>query len=179
VLPGQHSDVRSVCGRDTWDVDHFVTDGSVLLCRICVEDDAAAIHGAAPEERRVTLAPSVFGSAPDPDAPGAIAHSVAQVVGAEPAGGWGPVLEDAEAIRGALIEAREGRGITGAQAIVRRIRFESDNRAWILLTVHLGPCLGGFPFEGPVKRIDGTWKVGRELVETMLGTIGIHLHPQT
>jgi hypothetical protein len=179
VFPGQRPDACVVCGRDTWEVDHFVTDGSVLLCQVCIDDAAGAIRDAAPDQHRISLPPRVFGTVPSPEAPGAIAEAVARVTGPEPEGGWGPFLEDAAEIREALHEAQQRSGSTGAQAIVRRVRFVSDEHAWILLTVHLGPSLGGFPFEGPVKRIDGSWKVSRELVATMLGAAGIQLPPPT
>jgi len=172
-------DVCILCGRDAWEVDHVATDGSVLLCQVCIEDAARAIHDAAPDQHRVTLPPRVFGTVPTPDAPTAIVDAVAQVLGPEPDGGWEPFLEDAAEIRGFVQEARQSQGITGARAIVRRVRFISDDVAWVLFTVHLGPSLGGFPFEGPVKRIGGSWKVSRALVGTMLGVVGIELPPQS
>jgi len=178
IGPAPRADVCALCGRDTWDVDRFVTDGSVLLCEICIDAAAATIRDADRGLHRLTLPPRVYGTVPDETAPGAIVEAVTQVMGPEPQGGWGPFLEDADTISRAVRQARQGRGIDGVQAIVRRMRFVSDDEAWISLTVHLGPSLGGFPFEGPVRRIDGSWKVGRELIGTMLGAVGIPLPPQ-
>ena len=97
----------------------------------------------------------------------------------EPDGGWGPFVEDAETVTPALLQARNTAAVSGAVAVVRRMRFVSPTTAWILLTVHLGPSLGGFPFEGPVRKLDGSWKVTRELAATMLGAAGIELPPRS
>jgi RNA polymerase sigma factor (sigma-70 family) len=43
------------------------------------------------------------------------------------------------------------------------------DRAWVMLTVRLGPSRGWVTFEDPVRRIGSSRTVGRELVETMRG----------
>ena len=66
-----------------------------------------------------------------------------------------------------------------AQGIVRRLRFLSPTTAWVYLAVHLGPGTSGFPFEGPVRLTDGSWKVTRELQTKMLGAAGVELPPKS
>jgi hypothetical protein len=45
------------------------------------------------------------------------------------------------------------------------------------LAVQLGDGRGGFPFQGPVRRIDGEWMVTRELLGTMLSRVGVQVLP--
>jgi hypothetical protein len=177
IVPGRPVDVCSWCGRDTWEVSHYVSDGSVLICQVCIGDAASAMASAGEDEHRVTLPPRVFGSVPATGAPGQIVRAVDVFMGPEPDGGWGPFVEDADEIRSALLQARQTAAIQGAAAVIRRMRFISPTTAWVFLTVHLGPSLGGFPFEGPVRNFDGSWKVTRELAATMLGAAGIELPP--
>ena len=178
VVPGRQTDACSWCGRDTWEVSHFVSNGSVLICEVCITDAAEAMRSAPEDEHRVTLPPRIFGTVPEDDAPAAILQAVDAFMADEPDGGWGPFVEDAETVAPALLQARNTAAVSGASAVVRRMRFVSPTTAWILLTVHLGPSLGGFPFEGPVRKLDGSWKVTRELAAAMLGAAGIELPPR-
>ena len=177
IVPGRPADLCSWCGHDTWEVSHYASDGSVLICQVCIGDAASAMASAGEDEHQVALPPRVFGSVPEEEAPGRIVRAVGGFMGPEPDGGWGPFLEDADEIRSALLQARQAAGIQGASAVVRRMRFISPTTTWVLLTVHLGPDLGGFPFEGPIRNIDGSWKVTRELATILLGAAGIELPP--
>jgi hypothetical protein len=179
MIPGRQTDVCSWCGRDTWDVTHFVSDGAVIICEVCITDAAEAMGSASEDEHRVNLPPRVFGGVPEEGAPAAIRRAVDAFMADEPDGGWGPFVEDPETLTPALLQARQSTAVSGAVAVVRLMRFTSPTSAWILLTVQLGPSPshGGFPFEGPVRKLDGSWKVTRELAATMLGAAGIWLPP--
>jgi hypothetical protein len=167
-----------LCGRDSWEVDHYVTDGNVMVCQVCIEDAAAAMDEAGEETRLVRLPPRVFGKEPTPGAAASIARSIAAMVGPEPDEGWDAYLEDAAEVRPFVLQARQRTPLGGAQGIVRRLRFLSPTTAWVYLAVHLGPGSSGFPFEGPVRLIDGSWKVTRELQAKMLGAAGVELPPK-
>ena len=174
---GRRFETCVLCGRDLWEVAHYVSDGNVMVCQVCTEDASRVIQDAPAEIHRLTLPPRVFGPVPHPEAPSEIVQAVGYVVGPEPDEGRDPYLEDAEALRLPMMQAGQRLPSGGAKGIVRRIRFVSADTAWIELTVQLGDGPGGFPFQGPVRRIDGKWKVTRELLATMLSRVGIQIPP--
>ena len=175
---GRQFESCMLCGRDSWEVDHYVTDGNVMVCQVCIQDAAAAMDEAGEETRLVRLPPRVFGTEPASGAAASIARSVAAVVGPEPDEGWDPYLEDAAEVLPYVLQARQRTPLGTAQGIVRRLRFLSPTTAWVYLAVHLGPGSSGFPFEGPVRLIDGSWKVTRELLAKMIGAAGVELPPK-
>ncbi len=175
---GHRLEACVLCGRDLWEVDHYVSDGRVTVCQVCIEDAFRVIQDAPAENHRLTLPPRVFGAVPHPDAPSEIARAVASVVGPGPEEGRGLYLEDADDLRLAMMQAGERLPSRRANGVVRRIRFVSEESAWVELIVQLddGPG-GGFPFQGPARRIEGNWKVTRELLATMLARVGITIPP--
>ncbi len=92
IAPGRPVDVCSWCGRDTWEVSHCVSDGTVLICEVCIGDAADAIASAGEDEHRVTLPPRVVGSVSGVDAPGQIVRAVDVFMGPEPATPGGGLL---------------------------------------------------------------------------------------
>ncbi len=174
---GRRFETCVLCGRDLWEVQHFVSDGNLMVCGECIADASRVIQEAPAEVHRLMLPPRVFGAVPHPEAQSEIVTAVGYVVGPEPEEGRGPYLEDAEALRLPMMRAGDRLPPGGAKGVVRRIRFISADTAWVELTVQLGEGRGGFPFQGPVRRIDGKWKVTRQLLATMLGRIGIQIPP--
>ena len=176
--PGRSFESCVLCGRDAWEVPHLVSDGTVMICQICVEDAAAALRGAPDDERRVALPPRVFGTEPTPGDAVAIARAVAAAVGPEPEGGWDDVVEDGAELRPYVLEARSKGAVEGAQGVVRRLRFDSSGSAWVYLTVSLGETATGISFEGPVRLIDGRWRVTRQLMTGLLSMAGVVVPPK-
>jgi hypothetical protein len=167
----------ALCGRDLWEVPHYVSEGSVMVCQVCIEEAAEIIQGAPAEACKLMLPPRLFGNVPYPQAPSEIATAVAHVVGPEPDEDVDPYLEDAEALLRPRLQAGERSPAGATKGIVRRIRFTSTDDAWVELVVQFGEGPGGFPFEGPVRLIDGKWKVTRELLATMLARVGVQIPP--
>jgi len=166
-----------LCGRDLWESSHVVSAGEVSVCQVCVEDASELIRGASVGMHQLVLPPRVFGTVPDPEAPELVARAVAAAIGPEPEEGWGASIEDATELRSYIHLARQRFSLDGASGEVRRIRFDAADAAWVLMVVKIGEGAGGIPFEGPVRRIDGRWKVSRQLSATMLARAGIQIPP--
>ena len=131
IVPGRPTDVCSWCGRDTWEVSHFVSDGSVLLCEVCISDAADAMRAASEDQHRVTLPPRVFGTVPDEGAPTAILRAVDAFMADEPDGGWGPFVEDAETGRAGVASGPADRGgqRSGGHRAADAVRVADDRVA--------------------------------------------------
>lgn len=166
-----------LCGRDLWEVSHYVTNGSVNVCDVCVTDSANLLEGAVSEERSLTLPPRVFGEVPDDNAVGDVILAAAKVFEGKSDEELPLFLEDADALRPFMQQARQRVATQDITVAVRRIPFDSADVAWMELTIRLG---GGGPqvgVEGPIRRIEGRWMVTRELMTDIVGRAGVPVPP--
>jgi hypothetical protein len=178
MMPGQHlSNVCLLCGRDLLEVGHYVTNGAVNVCEVCITDSARLVEDASPDERSLTLPPRVFGDVPDKNAVGEIVLAATKVFEGKSDEELPLFLEDAYALRPSMQQARQRVATQGITVAVRRMRFDSADVAWTELTIRLG---GGGPqvgVAGPIRRIEGRWMVTRELMTDIVSRAGVPVPP--
>ncbi len=165
-----------VCGVDLWDVDRSITAGSVVMCSRCVDAVKTAMDEATDSGNiEIRLAPRVHGSAPDPDAPQAVAQAFQSTFGS---GGdrSGESLEDSEELIPLLEQASTKFGpMTQFRVRVEAMRFPTPNSAEVRFQVLLNAGPGGIPFQGAAIRDGGRWLVTRETVRDVLARGGVHV----
>jgi hypothetical protein len=173
MTPGP-SDECITCGRDLWEVDHYVTNGTVILCEVCIRDGAALVDAAPPEIRSLVLPPRVYGDPPDREAVNEIVTSVSRVLDPTFSGDHSPYLEDAETLLPYLQQA--GQRFTGQKLIphIRRVRFSEPKRAWIEVSLLVGLEV---TWNGLVIEDSGRWKVSRDLLTDIVRRAGVHIPP--
>jgi hypothetical protein len=166
-----------LCGRDLWEVSHYVTNGPVNLCEVCITDSARLVEDASSDERSLTLPPRVFGEVPDENAVDEIVLAATKVFEGKSDEELPIFLEDADVLRPFMEQARQRVVAQGITVVVRRVRFDSADVAWMELTIRLG---GGGPqvgVEGPIRRIERRWMVTRALMTDILSRAGVPVPP--
>jgi hypothetical protein len=167
-----------LCGRDLWEVSHYVTNGAVNVCEVCISHSARRLDGAMSEERCLTLPPRVFGEVPDENAVSDIVVAATKVFEGRSDEELSDLLEDADVLRPFLYRAQQRIAGQDVTVTVRRVRFDSSDTAWMELTIRVGGG-GGLQVgvEGPVQRLGGRWKVTRELMTNIIGRAGVQVPP--
>jgi hypothetical protein len=178
LVVGRPTGNCSFCGRDLWDVEHYVVGDHAVICDLCTSLAQRAIERAEAGTRRVPLPPRVFGEPPDEHALAEIVAVVELVLLSGAAGDEHRAsgLEDGERLAPLHVEARLKYGNVEIDNRLDRIRFVSADVAEVRVAIGIlgGP---GTTFEGPVRRIDGAWKVTRELFCAVLRPAGVECPP--
>jgi hypothetical protein len=170
--------VCSVCGRDLWEVDRYISAGAIKVCDRCITDgrqvlEEADVTGAGPE---LHLPPRVFGEVPDNDAVREMVTAFERRFNVSDPAERRLYLEDADGLRpyDEQVEARFPN--VSSTSRVERIRFQSPDRArvyfWITVT---SPVAMTFPVDGAAVRIDGRWKISRETQVGLLKRAGVQV----
>jgi hypothetical protein len=169
-----------VCGTDLWDVERYVSAGSVVICQPCVDalkraTDEAESRGEL--EVEVVRPARVYGPVPDDQAAVAVAVAFSRTFGSQYED-LDDYLEDAEEL-GALLRDGAQRYGQGARFTVRvdAVRFPSAD----LAEVRFQMLMNGNPvgaFEGTAAKREGRWRVTRATVARCLGTIGVNIRPR-
>lgn len=172
ALPGP-TGVCSFCGRDLWDVERYVTGSHASICDVCLAGAREALDHAAAGSRAIPLPPRVFGEAPDADAVAAVTEAVRAAFDPEAADDErADAIEDGPLLARAFTLAKER--YPDAAGRLDRIRFASSDAAEVRITVSVdgGP---GPTIEGRVLRLEGGWKVSRDLFESVLRAAGVYV----
>jgi hypothetical protein len=167
----------SFCGRDLWEVDHYVAGIGAVICDGCVVAASAALEE--PAEREVRLPPRLFGgTATRPGDPAEIQHAFTRVFSTGDDPDRASFLEDGHAIFGYL-ETLEGRfgDVEVRSVVIYGLRFDGPDTADVRFALHLGLGPGGLPFVGRAIRAEGRWLVSRETFADMLARGGVPLSP--
>jgi Clp amino terminal domain, pathogenicity island component len=178
MMPGPHlTNVCLLCGRDLWEVGHYVTNGAANICEVCITDSATLVGNAPPDERSLTLPPRVFGEVPDPSAVGDIVLAATKVFEGRSDDELPLYLEEADALRPFMQQARQRVATQDITVVVRRVRFDSAEAAEVELTIRVGE--GGLQVgvEGPMQKFEGRWMVTRELMADIVGRAGVRVPP--
>jgi hypothetical protein len=169
-----------VCGADLWDVERWVSAGSVQVCAGCVD----ALKGALDQtdetgEIEFVPAPKVHGPAPSDEAAAMVATAFTRTFGSR-YDALDDYLEDAEEVGGLLREAAQRYGpAVEFTARVDAIRFPRPDLAEARFQILAGNSPVGYAFQGTAAFRDGHWRVTRETAARMLGTIGMNVpHPR-
>jgi hypothetical protein len=173
----------ALCGRDLWEVDHYVSGDTATVCDLCIAAAQRSLHEApAGGNREVPMPPRVFGPEPsDPQAPHEIEHAFRTVFGGPTGASVDPdtnaaLIEDGATLAPLLALAGERHAniqITGAR--VARIRFLGPDEAEVQYSIQLGHA--ALPFEGRAVRHDGHWLVSRDTMTRHLTQGGIQVPP--
>jgi hypothetical protein len=167
----------SLCGRELWEFDHFVSARSGAICSECIEGAHEALGKANPAQQEVFLAPRVFGKPPDEQA----VKAIASLLGI--AFSWGTSIEEiSEAIEGFdelhpfLVLLGERFPIPVVGTALERIRFVDDSHAAVQFRLIFSGG-GSVPRQGRVHRHENRWRVDRQSVAAMLVAGGIRIPP--
>lgn len=162
-----------LCGRDLWEVEHFVVAGRTRICDACVAAASRSIAQAAPGTRRVVLPPRLSGEAPTSTAVDEVVAAVVVAFGVSgTAADRAAHVEDFEVLAPGLRElaARAPVQLDGVR--VTRVRFTRPDLAEV--DVHLDLATGAErDFEGTVRRDEDRWVVTRTTVDRAMGTAGL------
>ena len=169
----------SFCGRDLWEVDHYVAGAGAFMCDVCVADAHEALDDVADDTQVVMLPPRVFGDPPpdDPRALEAIAKTLNAVFAEPLSGETAGYLEDGEELVPILQAARDRHpGIDVTAVVVERVRFSTPIGASVgfRLIINNG---ARYSFIGAVKRVGERWVVTRATVADVLRAGGMSLPP--
>jgi hypothetical protein len=173
----------SFCGRDVWELDHYVTSSRATMCPECVAAAQGALDQAASAGETagaVHLPPRVFGAAPtDPAAITSIQQAFTTAFSGEASDdAREAVLEDGAELRPVLAEARErGPRIGSVRVQVERMRFVDDRRARVRFAILLDH--GGPSFDGEAMEQDGRWLVSRDTFCRVVAMIGVRCPPRS
>ena len=167
----------SFCGRDLWDVDHYVAGPGAFICDVCI----AAAHyalDAADEDQVLWLPPRIFGTPPDddPQALDAIIEAVHAVFGGDFTEQAAVYVEDGEQLVPIMLATRERTNSRVSELIIHRVRFASPNAATVGFDVILDSSRR-FSFVGTMIRVGDRWLVTRTTVADVLKRAGVSLPP--
>jgi hypothetical protein len=167
----------SLCGRELWEFNHFVSGGSGAICSECIEGAHEALGQADPSRQEVFLPPRVFGNPPDEQA----VEAIASLLGI--AFSWGASIEEiSEAIEGFdelhpfLVLVGERFRIPVVGTALERIRFVDDSHAAVQFRLIFSGG-GSVPRQGHVHHHENRWRVDRQSVAAMLVAGGIRIPP--
>ena len=169
-----------VCGVDLWDVERYVSAGSVQVCGLCVDALKAALEETDDiGEIEVIPAPKVHGSAPSDEAAAMVAKAFSRTFGSQ-YDELDDYLEDAHEVGTLLREgARRYGPAVQFSARVDAIRFPRPDLSEVRFQILTGNAPVGYAFQGTAALRDGHWRVTRETVVRILGTVGVNVgHPR-
>ena len=159
-----------VCDADLWHVGRYVSAGAVVLCDGCVTKLKQALDASEGEGRVEFISPPrVHGSAPDAEAPIAVAEAFVRTFGSA-YDDLGDYLEDADELGPSLADgaARFGPGVQFS-ARLYGIRFAKNDFAEVRFQVCMNGAPTGMQYQGSARKgADGRWRVTRETVGRVL-----------
>jgi hypothetical protein len=169
-----------VRGTDLWDVDRYVSAGSVVICQPCVDalkraTDEAESRGEV--EVEVVRPARVYGPVPDDEAAVAVALAFSRTFGSQYED-LDDYVEDAAELGGLLRDGAQRYG-PGAHFSVRvdAVRFPSLDLAEVRFQILMnGNPVGAF--QGTAAKREGRWRVTRPTVARLLGSIGVDIRPR-
>jgi Clp amino terminal domain, pathogenicity island component/ClpX C4-type zinc finger len=174
ILP--NTPTCSFCGRDLWEVDHYVAGIGAVMCDGCVEAATAALRE--PSAREVSLPPRLFGSDITPEDASDIYYAFATVFETGESVDRAPFLEDGDAIFAFLGNiATQLPDVEVRNVIIYGVRSAGPDTADVRFALHIGPNPAGHPFVGRAVRSGGRWLVTRDTFGAMLARGGITLPP--
>jgi hypothetical protein len=168
----------SFCGTDLRSVGRYLVGPRVVICDSCIAFAADAVSRAS--GRVLRLPPDVRGEPPDPSAAGEIIDAVRAVFSdASTQSLRSDALEDADRLAPLHAQARARVSVGQLDHWVEWIRFVRPDVAEVHLVFFPGELgtRAGLAFDGPVVRLDGRWKVGRELFGSVLRWAGVDTPP--
>jgi hypothetical protein len=165
----------SFCGRDLWEVDHYVAGPSAFICDLCI----AAAHDVlddASDEQALRLPPRVFGLPPhdDPNALEEISEVLNAVFGAELTEQSARYVEHGEQLVPIIISVRKGHDIRVTEVLINRVRFANRTTVDFEMILDNG---ARFPVIGTMIRKNNHWLVTRETVAAALKPARASLPP--
>jgi hypothetical protein len=169
----------SFCGRDLWDVDHYVEGQGACICDVCIAAAHIALDDARDDEQVLRLPPRIFGLPPgeDPHALEEIIEALSAVFGPELLTEQSArYLEDGEQLVPIMIATRERTNTRASELIIRRVRFSTPSTATVSFEVILDNG-GRFSFLGTMMRADDRWLVTRDTVADVLKHAGVSVPP--
>jgi hypothetical protein len=184
AAPGQiapRSAHCSFCGRDLWEVNHFVVGGGgATICAACVTAGQQAIEQAAsqpePAWGPVQLPPRVFGPEhADPEAAAEIERAFTTLFGnAGPLEERAVALEDGDALISLAEEARARHPSYAGQVQMRvqRLRFLDEHRARVRVDMIIHGGVGP-SFDGEAVKHEGRWRVSRDTFCRVMAMAGV------
>ncbi len=170
VVGGGLAPSCSFCGRDLWEVRHYVAANAALMCEVCIIAAHVALEAAPDDTGLLVLPPRVFGSPPadDPRAVEEIVHALTVVFGPALDDEAIELLEDGEHLVPIMLEfgARFG-DVRVSEVVVDRVRFTTDTAAsaGFVLVLNTG---ARFSFVGTVVHSGERWMVTRTTVAEVI-----------
>jgi hypothetical protein len=169
----------SFCGRDLWEVDHYVAGPGAYICDVCIAAARTALEAAPADTQQLALPPRAFGSLP-PDDPGAsekIAYALNTVFGGELNEQAAVYMEDGEQLLPILrATAERFADIRVDEVLLERVRFSGAETASVSFVLVLNTA-GRLSFVGTVTRVAERWAVSRATIADVLRTGGVTLPP--
>ncbi|MET0921199.1 MAG: ClpX C4-type zinc finger protein [Acidimicrobiia bacterium] len=166
----------SFCGRDLWEVDHYVSAMGVAICGVCIEQADTAIRAAGPTTpRELFLPPRVFGDAPSGTAADEVAAAFRTVFSVSGDDVRAAAVEGGADSLTVLGDARDRAGVATANSAsfhVSRIRFLDPRSATVAFGISLnrGP---GPVWEGSAIQAGGRWLVTRSTIDMVAAVAGV------
>jgi hypothetical protein len=169
----------SFCGRDVWEVEHYLPAGTAVICEHCIEAAHAALEAATDDQHVLALPPRVFGTPPedDPAAVDDIAEALFTVFCSVSAEHVADRLEGGAPLVEFLVAARDRQPDPQVvDVVVTRVRFTApaDASAAFEIVVEGGER---FAFVGALMRRDRKWIVARATLAEVLRAAGVILPP--
>lgn len=175
---GRLGSTCSFCGQELASAGQYLVAPEAVICRRCITFAADVVQRSEPGVRALRLAPDVVGDPPDDDAVAAIVATARTAFSdASDNATRAAAIEDGERL-GPLYEQACVINI-GGDPWVERIRFIRPDVADVQVVMFLGDLATsvGPGFSGPVVRLQGEWKVGRELTCSIIRFAGLECPP--
>jgi hypothetical protein len=178
----------SFCGRDLWEVDHYVAGPGAYICDVCIAAAHFALDDASDDQQVLRLPPRVFGVAPDvdPQALDSIIEAIHAVFGGDLTEQAAVYIEDGEQLVPIMLATRERSNVRVSEVIIRRVQFSTPNTATVRLSTPNTATVGfevildnsaRFSFLGTMVRVGDRWLITRNTVADVLKPAGVSLPP--
>jgi ClpX C4-type zinc finger protein len=171
----------SFCGRDLWDVAHYVSAGPVAICDQCIDAAREVVERASPTDgRELFLEPRVFGEGGDAEDAASIAGAFRAVFTSESsAESRAAYIDGNDDVKQALDEAHARLPGMAASTRVERIRFLDADVAEVRFQINLGVHPMGPLVEGRAVRKQGRWMVSSDTVARVVSLGGASVFGRT
>jgi hypothetical protein len=180
----QGATVCAFCGRDVWDVEHYVAGNAAVICEQCLILGRTVVEAARktghPVGQPLFLPPRVFGDAPSDQSTADIVESLGTVFASNrDRRRVASHLEDGERLA-PLIDEAAARfpQVSETRVRVDRIRYVNPTSAQVRFTIMAG-ALGAFSFEGQMFERDRRWIVSRDTFCQVIAGSGVQCPPPT
>jgi hypothetical protein len=165
------------CGRDTWELAHYLSNGQVAICSECVRAAGVAVSEVSPSQHEVFLPPRVFGSVPDDGAVEAVAAALNTTFGGDlGSSALETTVQDFDELQPFLAAAASRESpLASTTVVLDRVRFIDAMHA----TVEFRRLFNrtSAELEGLMVCLDGRWLVSRDTMAALLGAAGVAVPP--